>query len=184
MHSRKDPLQTAVGLSRFMIVLAIIGSMLSAIAVLAFGFIVVLKTIWETFTDAHYDIEGAKHVSVVFIELTDLFLFGMVLYVVTIGMYQLFINPDVNVPDWMRVKNLSELKTQLINVIVVLLAVSFLAIAVSWTSDRSILYFGAAIAVVIVSLAGYNYIHHEQSEAHNSDHAAGEDGADSAAHRE
>jgi uncharacterized membrane protein YqhA len=166
MESTRKSVHQIVGVSRFMIVLAIAGIMLSAITTMIVGFIVVLKTVWETFSEAHFEVEDAKHLTVVFIEMTDLFLFGMVLYVVTVGMYTLFIDERADVPAWMRVKNLSELKTQLINVIVVLLAVSFLAISVTWTSDRSILYFGCAIAVVIISLAAFNYVHHGQTDAH------------------
>jgi uncharacterized membrane protein YqhA len=152
--------EPAIGASRFIILLAIFGTSLSALSMLVFGVIVVMKTIWHTFRDANFDVEHAKHLAVELIEMTDLFLFGMVLYVVGFGMYQLFIDAEVSVPAWMRVESLADLKTQLINVIVVLLAVSFLATAVSWTSDRSILYFGISIAVVIIALAAYNLAHH------------------------
>ena len=47
--------------------------------------------------------------------------------------------------------------------------VSFLAVAVSWTSDRSILYFGVAIAVVILALAAYNAVHHRIAHASGHD---------------
>jgi uncharacterized membrane protein YqhA len=69
----------------------------------------------------------------------------------------------------MRVSSLSDLKTQLLNVVVVLLAVTFLGEAVSWTSDRNFFYFGTAIAVVIAALAGYSIAHHKierDSEPH------------------
>jgi uncharacterized membrane protein YqhA len=72
----------------------------------------------------------------------------------------------------MRVDSLNDLKSQLVNVIVVLLAVSFLATAVSWTSDRSILYFGASIAVVVLSLSIFNLIHHRME--HNGEEPAAE----------
>ena len=157
----------AIGASRFIILLAILGTMLSAFTVLIFGLIVVLKLIWHTFTDGAYDVEHAKQLAVELIEMTDLFLFGMVLYVVALGMFQLFINADIPVPSWMRVESLNDLKTQLINVIVVLLAVSFLATAVSWSSDRSILYFGASIAVVVLSLSAFSFMHHQmEHQAH------------------
>ncbi|MGN6485649.1 MAG: YqhA family protein [Thermomicrobiales bacterium] len=170
-HPTIDAFQSSVGMSRFTILLAIVGTSLSAFAVMLYALIVVLKVIWHAFTDSSFEIDGAKHLVVELIELADFFLFGMVLYVVAIGMYQLFVNPDIPVPDWMRVHSLDDLKTQLINVIAVLLAVSFLAVAVSWTNDRSILYFGIAIAVVILALAAYNVAHHRI--AHASDQEAG-----------
>jgi uncharacterized membrane protein YqhA len=94
----------------------------------------------------------------------------MVLEVVAIGMYQLFINATVAVPDWMRVTSLGDLKAQLLNVVVVLLAVTFLAVAVSWTAGRDILYFGTAIGGVMVALAGYNIAQHRAGNGGESGH--------------
>jgi uncharacterized membrane protein YqhA len=158
-----------IGASRTLILLAVAGTGLGALSMLIYGLIVVARSIWHAFSEAEFDIEGAEHLAVELIEMTDFFLFGMVLYVVAIGMYQLFINPDISIPAWMRVKNLTELKTQLINVIVLLLAVSFLAIAVTWTSDRAILYFGVAISVVILALAGFNYVHDRGAHGEHRD---------------
>lgn len=153
--------QRIVGGSRFSIAIAIAGISLSALTLMIFGFAVVVREIWRAFTEEDIDVETAKHLTIVFIEMTDLFLLAMVLQVVTVGMYQLFINPNVPIPGWMRVESLSDLKSQLLNVIVVLLAVTFLATAVSWTSDRSIFYFGAAIGILILSLAVYSIAHYQ-----------------------
>jgi uncharacterized membrane protein YqhA len=166
--------EPAIGASRFILVLAIAGTLLSAFTMLIFGLLVVLKIIWRAFTDAAYDVEHAKHLAVELTEMTDLFLLGMVLYVVALGMFQLFINADIPVPSWMRVDSLNDLKSQLVNVIVVLLAVSFLATAVSWTSDRSILYFGCSIAVVVLSLSIFNLIHHRMEHDGDETEPAGE----------
>ena len=157
------PIESSIGASRLMILLAIAGTGLSALTMMVYGLITVVKTIWHAFAHSNFDMDGAKHLAVELIEMTDLFLLGMVLYVVAIGMYQLFVNPEISIPSWMRVNSLDDLKTQLINVIAVLLAVSFLAVAVSWTSDRSILYFGVAVAIVILALAAYNVAHHHMA---------------------
>lgn len=169
------PIESPIGASRLMILLAIAGTSLSALSMMVYGLIAVCKIVWHTFLHTDFDLDGAKHLAVELIEMTDLFLLGMVLYVVAIGMYQLFINPEINIPSWMRVDSLDDLKTQLINVIAVLLAVSFLAVAVSWTSDRSILYFGVAIAVVILALAAYNVAHHRIAHGGQDEADPGED---------
>lgn len=151
--------ESAIGVSRLMFLLAVLGTGLSALALMAYCLVAVAKVIWHAFVHSEFDLEGAKHLAVELIEFTDFFLLGMVLYVVAIGMYQLFINPDIAVPDWMRVDSMDDLKGQLVNVIAILLAVSFLAIAVSWTNDRSILYFGVAVAIVMLALTAYNLAH-------------------------
>jgi uncharacterized membrane protein YqhA len=160
----------AIGASRFIILLAIAGTVISSFSMLMFSLIVVMKTIWQSFRGAEFDVDHAKHLAVELIEMTDFFLLGMVLYVVGVGMYQLFIDANIPVPAWMQVDSLSDLKSQLINVIVVVLAVSFLAEAVSWTSDRSILYFGVSIAVVIIAMAGYNLMHHQMLHGRDDGH--------------
>jgi uncharacterized membrane protein YqhA len=170
--------ESSIGATRLMFLLAIIGTGLSALALMAYCLIAVGKVIWHAFAHTDFELDGAKHLAVELIEFTDFFLLGMVLYVVAIGMYQLFINPDIAVPDWMRVDSLDDLKGNLINVIAILLAVSFLAVAVSWTSDRSILYFGVAVAVVILSLTAYNLAHHvAHGDKHNGS-GHGESGHD------
>jgi uncharacterized membrane protein YqhA len=151
--------QKIVGGSRFSIGIAIAGISLSALTLMIFGFAVVVREVWNAFMEEEINVETAKHLMIIFIEMTDLFLLAMVLQVVTVGMYQLFINPNVSIPHWMRVNSLSDLKSQLLNVVVVLLAVTFMATAVSWTSDRAIFFFGAAIGIVIVALAFYSIAH-------------------------
>ncbi len=146
--------------TRFTIFLAIIGTALSAIAMMGYALLVVIHVIREAFGDRPYTLEHAKHLAIELIELTDFFLFGMALYVVAVGMVQLFIRPIPGLPEWMEVRDLGDLKTQLLNVIVVLLAVSFLAMAISWTGGRDIIYLGIGIGIVILSLAAYNMAHH------------------------
>ncbi|MGB3306060.1 MAG: YqhA family protein [Thermomicrobiales bacterium] len=149
---------------RIWIFFSVLGVLLSGIAMLIYALLVVLDIIWENFTQTNFDVDGAKHMAVSLIELTDIFLLGMVLYVVATGMFQLFINKDVPVPSWMRVDNLEELKAHIVNVIMVLLAVTFLADAVDWSFDKQIVYEGAAIAMVIVALSFYSWVNHQKHD--------------------
>ncbi len=102
-----------------------------------------------------------QHLAVELIEMTDFFLLGMVLYVVAIGMYELFIDPNIDVPDWMRVSSLDDLKTQIVNVVIVMLVVTFLGVALA-TKEGGLdfLYFGLAIAVVVIAVSFFNWVHH------------------------
>ena len=152
-------LSTTVVTSRFGIALSIIGVAISCFAMLVYCLVVLAKTIYHAFAETSFDMDGAKHLAVELIELTDFFLLGMVLYVVALGMYQLFINPNIPVPDWMRVGSLNDLKSQIINVVVVLLVVTFLASVINWNGDRNVIYFGAALSMVIVAVSVYTLIH-------------------------
>ena len=69
---------------------------------MAYGVLVVFKVIFDSFTERPYSGSQAKHMAIELIELTDLFLFGMALYVVAIGMIQLFIRRIPGLPRGMR----------------------------------------------------------------------------------
>jgi uncharacterized membrane protein YqhA len=110
----------------------------------------------DAFGDAiqhEFDADGAKHVSVEVISLVDLFLLGTVLYVVAVGLYQLFINPRLPTPRWLKIHDLDDLKERLLATIVVLLAVSFLGYVVTWDGSLHLLGAGAAIGVVLIAIS-------------------------------
>ena len=138
---------------RFFILLAILGSLITSCAVLVYAF---FAGVIDAFGDAiqhEFDADGAKHVSVEVITLVDLFLLGTVLYVVAMGLYQLFISPQLRTPRWLKIDDLDDLKERLLGTIVVLLAVSFLGIVVTWDgSSPSLLAAGAGIGVVLLAL--------------------------------
>jgi len=157
-----------VVMTRFGITLSIVGVAISCFVLLVYCLIVLAKTIHHAFTETAFDLEGAEHLAVELIELTDFFLLGMVLYVVALGMYQLFIKPDLPVPGWMRVSSLNDLKSQIINVVVVLLVVTFLASVITWNGDESVIYFGGALGIVIVSVSVYTLVHNRAEHERGS----------------
>jgi uncharacterized membrane protein YqhA len=146
-------LKQGLAASRFIIVFGVIGTLLASIALLVYGMLVVFDVVIATIREWSVSPEGAKHLSIEFIELVDLFLIGTVLYLIALGLYELFIDDTLPTPAWLHVETLDDLKSKLISVIVVLLGVSFLGSAMSWQGGKYILYFGIAIAAVLVPLA-------------------------------
>jgi uncharacterized membrane protein YqhA len=138
--------------SRFFIAAAVLGSFVSAVMLILAGFVAVVEIAFEKLSDPATDAQEAKQLAVDFIELTDVFLLGTILYIVALGLYELFIDPDLPMPRWLLIRDLDDLKERLIGVIIVLLGVTFLGSAVTWNGDRDILYYGAAIGVVILAL--------------------------------
>jgi uncharacterized membrane protein YqhA len=161
-----------VSAGRVWIFIAILGVSISSVVMLIYAMLALLDTIISAFIDRDLDVHGANSLAVGLIELTDIFLLGMVLYVVALGMYQLFIDRWIPVPSWMRVDNLHQLKSHLISVIVVLMAVSFLADLVQFASGRDLIYEGAAIALVTAGLSLFTYINHR---THDDEHKPGDD---------
>lgn len=152
-------LASLAGTTRFGILLAIVGVLIASLAMFLFSMAVLVKSIYHAFMESSYDLEAAQHLAVGLIEMTDMFLLGMVLYVVAIGMYQLFVDDHLPVPVWMQMHSLTQLKTQIIDVVVVLLLVAFLGDAIVWIGGIQILYFGAAIAVVVIAVSIFSLVH-------------------------
>ena len=135
--------------SRFMIAIPVIGSFIGSLVTLVYGGITTVKVATETFAYPTFDMAGVKHLSVDFIELIDIYLLGTVLYIIALGLYELFIDPKLPMPPWLHIDSLEHLKEKLLGVIMVLLGVSFLGEVTEWDGDGTILNLGIAIGAVI-----------------------------------
>ncbi len=143
-----------VNSTRIGVTFGITATILTAFLLFVYGSLVVVDELWKTVTDGMPNVDGAKHLSVIAVEITDLFLLGTVLNIVALGLFQLFIDPSLSqrLPVWLRVKSLDQLKSKLVGVIAVLLGVSFMAEVVEWDGSNNVLYLGLSIATVIVAL--------------------------------
>jgi uncharacterized membrane protein YqhA len=139
--------------SRFFIAIAVLGAFISSVVLIITGLVAVIRVTIDTIRDPWTDVEAAKHLSVEFIQLIDVFLLGTVLYIIALGLYELFVDQDLPMPGWLRIRDFDDLKDKLIGVIIVLLGVTFLGSAVTWRGGKDILYFGGAIGLVILALA-------------------------------
>ena len=137
--------------SRFMIVLAVIGAILAAATILIYGFVETLQLIAATVQSGEVSRTGAKALALELIEIVDLFLLGTVSFIIGVGLYALFIDPNIRLPAWLEIRTLDDLKQKLIGVVVVVLGVLFLGQVVTWDGERDLLGYGAAIALVIAA---------------------------------
>jgi uncharacterized membrane protein YqhA len=139
--------------SRRIIIVPVIGSLIGAIACLVYGGLVVLRVLADFLVHPQLNEEGVKLVAVGFIQVIDLFLLGTVLYIIAMGLYELFISDELTLPPWLEIHDLDELKARLVGVIVVALVVSFFAKVVEWQKGIDILYLGGAIAIVVAAIS-------------------------------
>ena len=150
-----------LGGTRHVIALAVFATFLGAVLLLVGSAIAAIRLVWneisvngfESFSVHHVD-----HLGVQVVKLTDSILLGTVLYIISLSLYQLFIDDTIPVPKWMRVHDLMELKRDLVSVTVVLLGVTFLGEVVDRSSDDNILPLGIAIAAVVIALALFNWL--------------------------
>jgi uncharacterized membrane protein YqhA len=144
--------RSVVRAMQWLIYVAIAGSLLAGAAIVVIGFASILNGIWELRHAEAVDVELVRSFSVEVVEVADAFLLGVVMFIIAIGLFQLFINPQLEVPKWLRVSSLSDLKENLLAVTIVLLGISFLGRVVEWEGDKNIIYYGVAIAAVLIPL--------------------------------
>ena len=94
---------------------------------------------------------------IVLFDCLDTILVGTALLVISVSIYELFIG-ELKVPDWMLVRSLTELKANFSSVIIPLMAVKFLQKLLLAENALDTLYYGIGVALVILSLAAFNYV--------------------------
>jgi uncharacterized membrane protein YqhA len=70
-------------------------------------------------------------------------------------LYELFIG-DVQLPQWLVIRNLSDLKAKIVDVIVLVIAIKFLEKLVQGGDAIDILWYGLASTTVMAVLIGWN----------------------------
>jgi uncharacterized membrane protein YqhA len=149
--SRKRLPQIIAG-GRFFIIIAVVCSFIAAILTLIYGGLLTFHSATQILSQGEISSKVGKKLVVSMIEVIDLFLLGTVFYITSLGLYELFIDEQIEVPKWLEIRTIDDLKARLISVVVVVLGVVFLGQAVSWDGESNLLNFGASIGFVIASL--------------------------------
>jgi uncharacterized membrane protein YqhA len=139
--------------SRYLIIIAVVGSLLASVLVTVFAGWSIVRIVFAILRHGLNAEDISQHVAVGAIELIELFLLGTVLYVIALGIYQLFIEQDIHLPAWLEIHTLDNLKERLLSTVLLMLAVSFLGFAVTWDGSPNILALGGATGLVIAGLA-------------------------------
>ena len=139
--------------SRYLILIAVIGSLLSATTLLLHGSYKIFKYLGQLLQYGVIDGKGDKGVILAFIEVVDEYLLATVIYIISAGLYELFIDPDIKMPQWLEINNLDDLKKKLVDVVIVVMSVLFLGQLVSWDGQRDLLGYGVATSLVIAALS-------------------------------
>ncbi len=145
-------MQRLLSSSRYLVIIAVIGTFIAATTLLIYAGISIVQQIIDTIMYSTVTAKGAKALALGFIENTDIFLVGTVLYIMSLGLYELFIDDTITLPEWLVMHSLDDLKGKLIGVIVVVMAVVFLGHVVTWHGETEIVYLGGAIGIVIAGL--------------------------------
>lgn len=139
----------AGGLTRFIVIVPVMGLLVSAVALVVVGAIDTFKIIAEALRGGVY----TKEIVVSFIELADVFLLAVVIYIIALGLYELFIDSNLQLPAWLRFNSLDDLKYQLVGVVIVVLGVLFLGRSIQATDSWELFLQGAGTALMIAALS-------------------------------
>lgn len=138
--------------SRYLVLIAVLGSFLAFIALLIYSGIETVKTIFDVAVAADFSTKGVKELILSAIQIVDLFLLAIALYIISLGLYELFIDDTIAAPQWLVIHNLDDLKEKLVGVIIIVMGVLFLGKLVGWDGKSDLLNTGAGIALMIAAL--------------------------------
>ncbi len=138
--------------SRYVVLLAIFGTFLASLALLVYEALVVGEAVVGIVREGEISAKAAKTLAVGLVEAVDVFLIAIAVYITSLGLYVLFVDPTLPVPRWLEVHDLDDLKNNLVSVVIAVLSVLFLREAVAWDGSRDLLAYGVGIALVVGAL--------------------------------
>jgi uncharacterized membrane protein YqhA len=138
-----------LGLTRYAVIVPAIASIIGALLLMAQGSIEMVVVVYESITTHAY----LKDTVVDVLTAVDAILLGTVLLVIGYGLYELFVDPELTVPDWLQVRDLDDLKSKLIGVVVAIIAVVFVGVFVDANRANEVLSYGIGAGALVVGVA-------------------------------
>jgi uncharacterized membrane protein YqhA len=127
--------------------------MIGAFLLMVQGSIEMLVTVNNSIFNSY----GLKESIVAVLTAVDAILLGTVLLVIGYGLYELFIDTDLDVPGWLKVYDLDDLKSKLIGVVVAIIAVVFVGVFVDSNRAQDVISYGVGAGALVVGLAIFAY---------------------------
>ena len=146
-------MKRVVGLTRYAVFVPAIASMVGALLLMIQGSIEMIVAVIDTVLNDY----GLKQTIVSVLTAVDAILLGTVLLVIGYGLYELFIDADLDVPNWLRVDDLDDLKSKLIGVVVAIIAVVFVGVFVDSNRADDVISYGVGAGALVVGLAIFAY---------------------------
>jgi uncharacterized membrane protein YqhA len=139
--------------ARFAVIIPSAASVIGAIVLMILGSIEIIRSAIDVVVKQ----TPLKDTVVAILTSVDAILLGTVLLVIGYGLYELFVDTNLEVPDWLEINTLDDLKAKLIGVVVAIIAVIFVGVLVDAKSPDEVLYYGLGAGAVVLALAGFTY---------------------------
>ena len=142
-----------IELSRYVVAVPAIGSIIGAFVLMIIGTWDIVRSVIKLFDTGI----PLKESVVSILTAVDTLLLATVLLVIGYGLYELFVDSSVQLPPWLEIRSLDDLKAKLIGVVVAIIAVVFLGILVDATDANDIMLIGIGAGSVVIGLAAFTY---------------------------
>lgn len=138
-----------LGLTRYAVIVPSIASIVGALLLMAQGSIEMVLVVIDSIANQ----SALKDVIVAVLTAVDAILLGTVLLVIGYGLYELFIDTDLQVPAWLQINNLDDLKSKLIGVVAAIIAVVFVGVFVDSNRASDVISYGLGAGAILAGLA-------------------------------
>ena len=138
-----------LGLTRYAVVITSITSIIGALLLMAQGSIEIALIVRDAVLLETY----LKDTIVDVLTAVDAILLGTVLLVIGYGLYELFVDTRLEVPTWLQVRSLDDLKSKLIGVVVAIIAVVFVGVLVDTNRAADVVSYGVGAGALVAGLA-------------------------------
>ncbi len=138
--------------SRYVISAASVGAFIASLLLLVVALAQLIQVVGRTIVNFRATVADPKSLTIVLVNNIDLFLLSAGFYIIGLGFYELFVDDKIPLPDWLEIRDFEDLKTNLVGIIIVVIAVAFLGRVIDWKSGDDILALGVAVGLVIAAL--------------------------------
>ena len=138
-----------LGLTRYAVFVPAVAAIIGALLLMAQGSISILMIVVDAVLNNAY----LKETIVEVLTAVDAILLGTVLLVIGYGLYELFVDTKLEVPEWLEVRDLDDLKSKLIGVVVAIIAVVFVGVFVDTNRAADVVAYGVGAGALVAGLA-------------------------------
>jgi uncharacterized membrane protein YqhA len=149
--------------ARYAVFIPALASILGALLLMFQGSVAMVVAIMDVVTER----TKLKLTIVEILTAVDAILLGTVLLVIGYGLYELFIDEDLEVPLWLQVQNLDDLKSKLIGVVVAIISVIFVGVFVDADRAADVISYGVGAGAILTGLALFAYATRKDSSEKN-----------------
>ena len=138
-----------LGLTRYAVFVPALASMIGALLLMAQGSIAMIVVVFDSFVSQM----PLKESIVEVLTAIDAILLGTVLLVIGYGLYELFVDTNIEVPSWLQINDLDDLKSKLIGVVAAIIAVVFVGVFVDSNRAEDVVAYGLGAGALLAGLA-------------------------------